>query len=99
MFVSVPDMARLQKALIGTLSNMKRYEETIVQATRYIGRHGDDLTMLDALKVANFYTGRVDEAIRYGQRALDLRDSEACARPLPGTLTVPDGPPSGNNVI
>jgi tetratricopeptide (TPR) repeat protein len=94
-----PAVARLQKALIGTLSNMKRFEETIVQASRYIERHGDDLTMLDALKVANFYTGRVDEAIRYGQRALDLRDSEACGKPPPGTLTVPDGPPSGRNVI
>src|ERR1700737_3751902 len=27
-----PDIARLQKALIATLSNMKRYDETIVQA-------------------------------------------------------------------
>jgi hypothetical protein len=47
----------LQKALIATLSNMKRYDETIVQATRYIERYGDDLTMLDALKVAYFYIG------------------------------------------
>jgi hypothetical protein len=43
-----PDVARLQKALIATLSNMKRYEETIGQAARYIERHGEDLTMLDA---------------------------------------------------
>src|ERR1700728_1147163 len=65
-----PDVARLQKALIVTLSNMKRYAETIVEAARYIDRHGEDLTMLDALKVAHFYTGRIDEAVRYGQRAL-----------------------------
>ena len=52
-----PDIARLQKALIATLSNMKRYEETILQAARYIERHGEDLTMLDALKVAHLYTG------------------------------------------
>jgi predicted Zn-dependent protease len=45
-----PDVARLQKALIVTLSNMKRYDETIVEAARYIDRHGEDLTMLDALK-------------------------------------------------
>jgi len=51
---SQPGIARLEKALIATLSNMKRYEETIVQAGRYIERHGEDLTMLDALKVAYF---------------------------------------------
>ena len=51
---------RLQKALIATLSNMKRYDETIAQALRYIERHGEDLTILDALKVAHFYTGKID---------------------------------------
>jgi hypothetical protein len=51
---------------------MKRYDETIVQARRYIDRHGEDLTMLDALKVAHFYTGKIDEAMRYGQSALEL---------------------------
>jgi len=87
-----PGIARLEKAVIATLSNMKRYDQTIVQATKYIERHGEDLTMLDALKVACFYTGKVDEAVRYGQRALDLRDAEACRtapvaadpQPLPG---------------
>ena len=94
-----PGIARLQKALIATLSNMKRYDETIVQATRYIERHGDDLTMLDALKVANFYTGKIDEAIRYGQRGLDLRDAEACRLPRGFAMTEPAGPPSGRDVI
>jgi len=61
-----PGVARLQKALIATLSNMKRYDETIGQAARYIERHGEDLTMLDALKVAHFYTGKIDEAVRHG---------------------------------
>ena len=69
-----PNVPRLQKALIATLSNMKRYEETITQAFQYIVRYGEDLTMLDALKIAYFYTGKVEEAIRYGQRALELRD-------------------------
>src|SRR3954470_1794823 len=94
-----PDVPRLQKALIGTLSNMRRYEESIAQASRYIDRHGDDLTMLDALKVAHFYTGRIAEAIRYGQRALELRDAEACGKPPPGAIAVPSGPPQGDNVI
>jgi tetratricopeptide (TPR) repeat protein len=94
-----PGVARLEKALIATLSNMKRYAETIVQATRYIERHGEDLTMLDALKVAYFYTAKVDEAVRHGQRALDLRDAEACRDAPPRAMTEPSGPPSGQDVI
>ncbi len=73
--------------------------EAIAQATHYLERHGEDLTVLDALKVANFYTGKTGEAIRYGQRALDLRDQEACRNPPPFPLTEPAGPPSGTNVI
>jgi tetratricopeptide (TPR) repeat protein len=94
-----PGVARLEKALIATFSNMKRYDQTIVLATRYIERHGEDLTMLDALKVAYFYTAKVDEAVRYGQRALDLRDVEACRTAPPRPMTEPGGPPSGRNVI
>lgn len=94
-----PDVAPLQKALIATLSNMKRYDETIAQAHQYIARYGEDLTMLDALKVAYFYTGKIEEATRYGQRALEIRDAEACANPPPVALIEPPGPPSGENVI
>ena len=32
--------------------------------------------MLDALKVGLFYTGKIEEAVHFGQRALDLRDAE-----------------------
>jgi tetratricopeptide (TPR) repeat protein len=94
-----PDIARSQKALIATLSNVKRYEEAIAQALRYIVRHGEDLMILDALKVGYFYTGKVDEAIRYGQGALELRDLEACRDQPPVTMTEQSGPPSGHNVI
>jgi tetratricopeptide (TPR) repeat protein len=94
-----PGVARLEKALIATLSNMKSYDKTIARAAQYIERHGEDLTMLDALKVGYFYTGNIDEAVHYGQRALDLRDAEACRQQLPFTMTEPAGPPSGHNVI
>jgi hypothetical protein len=94
-----PGTARLQKALLATLSNLKRFPEAIAQATQYLEQHGEDLTVLDALKVAHFYTGKTGEAIRYGQRALDLRDQEARRHPPPVTLTEPGGPPQGNNVI
>lgn len=94
-----PGMARLQKARIATLSNLKRFDETIAQAQAYIAQHGEDLTILDTLKVAHFYTGKTAEAIRHGQRALDLRDAEACRNPLPFALKEPSGPPTGHNVI
>ncbi|MDB5581029.1 MAG: hypothetical protein JWR80_6205 [Bradyrhizobium sp.] len=94
-----PGMARLQKARIATLSNLKRFDETIAQAQHYIAQHGEDLTILDTLKVAHFYTGKTADAIRHGQRALDLRDAEACRNPLPCALIEPGGPPSGQNVI
>ncbi|MDR3660705.1 MAG: hypothetical protein P4L86_09975 [Mycobacterium sp.] len=94
-----PDIVRLQKALIVTLSNMKRFEEAIAQAAAYVGRHGEDIAVLDALKVANFYTGKIDEAVRHGQHGLELRDQEACRNPPPLPMTEPAGPPSGQNVI
>jgi tetratricopeptide (TPR) repeat protein len=95
----LPDMPHLQKALIATLSNMKRYQEAIAAAGRFIERYGEDATVLDALKVAHFYTGNVDAAVHFGQRGLALRDAEACASPAPGALTLPSGPPSGHDVI
>jgi hypothetical protein len=85
--------------VIATLSNMKRYDEAIVEALRYVERHGEDLTILDALKVAHFYTGKIEEAVRYGQRALELRDAEACRLPPASAITVPAGAPSANSVI
>lgn len=94
-----PDSPRLQKVLIATLSNMKRSDAAIAQATRYLERHGEDLTVLDALKVANFYTGKISEAIRHGQRALDLRDQAAACTPPAVELKVPDGEPPGDRVI
>jgi tetratricopeptide (TPR) repeat protein len=93
------DIARLQKALVATLSNMKRYDEAIVKASEYIERHGEEITILDALKVANFYTGNVDEAIRYGQRGIELRDAEAAKIPRITTMVEPRGRPSGANII
>lgn len=94
-----PGIARLQKARIATLSNLKRFDATIAGAQRYIEQHGEDLTILDTLKVAHFYTGQTAEAIQHGQRALDLRDAEACRNPPPFSMTEPQGPPKGQNVI
>ncbi len=94
-----PENARLQKALIATLANMKRYQEAIAEGAGFVERHGEDLTVLDALKVAHFYTGNVAEAIRYGQRGIELRDAEAGRLPASAVMTEPKHPPSGQNVI
>src|SRR5215469_3742502 len=85
-----PQIARLEKALIATLSNMGRYDQAITQAFQYIVRHGEDLTILDALKVAHFYTGKTTEAIRYGQRGIELRDAEACRTAPPIAVAAPE---------
>src|ERR1700731_4706316 len=94
-----PDIARLYKALIATLSNMKRFDEAILRASQYIERYGEELTVLDALKVAHFYTGKIDEAIRYGQRGIEIRDAEASNVPRAMSMTEPRGAPQGDNVI
>ena len=93
-----PQVPRLRKNLIVTLSNMKHYEEAIAQAAPYLERHGEDLQILDVLKVGHFYSGRMEEAIRYGQRALELRDAEACRNPPAMAVHAPSGR-SGRNVI
>jgi tetratricopeptide (TPR) repeat protein len=94
-----PDIARLQKALVATLSNIKHYDEAIVKASQYIERHGEEITIFDALKAANFYTGKIDEAIRYGQRGIELRDAEAAKSSRTATMVEPRARPSGDNVI
>ena len=90
-----PDDARLQKALVVTLSNMKRYNEAIAQAHRYIVRYGEDPTIIDALKVAHFYTGKLADAVNYGQRGLELRDAEASGCRRPASSPNPNGRPPG----
>jgi tetratricopeptide (TPR) repeat protein len=94
-----PEEARLQRSVVATLSNMQRFEEAIPKARQYVEQHGEDLIVLDVLKVAHFYTGKVDEAVRYGQRGLELRDAEASRLPRSVEMKAPSGPPSGRNVI
>ncbi len=94
-----PQNPRFDRALIATLTNAQRYDKAIARATRHIERHGEDVTVLDALKVAHFYSGNTEEAVRYGQRTLELRDAEACRKPLPVILSSPSRPPAGQSVI
>jgi tetratricopeptide (TPR) repeat protein len=94
-----PGVARLESFLITTLANLKRYDEAIAHAFEYITRYGEDVAMLDALKVAHFYTGKLDEAIRFGQRAIELQDAAVCRTTCDATVREPKGPPTGRNVI
>jgi tetratricopeptide (TPR) repeat protein len=93
-----PNAARFHKSLIATLSNMGRYDDAIRQALPYIAKHGEDLVVLDVLKVAHFFTGKTDDAIRFGQRGLELRDAEALRNPPPMVVTEPTGR-TGRDVI
>jgi tetratricopeptide (TPR) repeat protein len=94
-----PDDPRLHKALIATLTSMKRYDEAIAQANRFNERHGEDLTVLDALKVSYCYTGKIDDAIRYGQRGIELRDAQACRLAPAAAMHEAQGEPAGARVI
>lgn len=94
-----PNVARLQSLLIATLSNLKRYDEAIERANQYVAKYGEDPSMLDALKVANFYKGNLDEAIRFGQRAMERRDTEFCRAAGDVSFVEPEGPPIGRSVI
>jgi tetratricopeptide (TPR) repeat protein len=93
-----PEVAEYEKLTISTLSNMKRYDEVIAQACSFSTRRGEDVEILNILKVAHFYKGAIDEAIRCGQRVMEMRDAEMCKRAAPVTLRDPSGR-SGRDII
>jgi len=93
-----PDNAQAAMFVVATLGNMRRVDDTIARAQDYLKRFGEHVTVLDALKVAYFCLGQVDTAVRYGQRALELRDAEAC-RGKVAAIGTPATPPQGRDVI
>jgi predicted Zn-dependent protease len=60
-----PENVRLQRHMIVALNNMKRYEEAIALAARFAEQHGDDLTILDVLQVANSIRRRLRAKTRW----------------------------------
>lgn len=86
-----PETASYQKLMISTLSNLKRYDQAIAQARSFSARHGEDVEILNILKIAHFYTGSIDEAIRCGQRVMEMRDAEMCKRGAALKLREPSG--------
>jgi hypothetical protein len=93
-----PQTANYQKLAISTLSNMKRYDQAIAQAGDFSARHGEDVEIRNILKTAHFYTGAIDEAIRCGQRVMEMRDAEMRSRAAPLKPGAPGGR-SGRDII
>lgn len=94
-----PQVKRLQMLRIASLSNLKRYDEAIARALDFVAQHGEDVEILNALKVAHFYTGRSDEALRFGQRAIELQDAQVRAKSPAATVSEPPKPPKGRQVV
>ena len=93
-----PDSLRYRTFLISTLVNMRRYTEAADEATRYLAQNGEDIAVLNALKVAYFYLGKLDDAVRCGQRVLELHDAE-CWRKADGARLAPSAGREGKSVI
>ena len=68
---------------------MKRYDEAIVEAGSFSARYGEDLEVLNILKIAYFYTGSLDKAIRCGQPVMEIPDAEMRSRTAPLKLGEP----------
>src|SRR5258708_18185533 len=81
-----PDSLRYRLFEISTLSNMGRYEDAAAAAKRYLAEHGESLAVLNVLKVSHFHLGKLDDAVRFGQRILELHDAETWPRPSPTPL-------------
>jgi Flp pilus assembly protein TadD len=75
-----PEVAEYRKLMIATLSNSKRYDDAIKDASAFGARYGDDVEVLNILKIAHFYKGDIASAVRCGQRVMELRDIEVCQR-------------------
>jgi hypothetical protein len=93
-----PDSLRYRTFLISTLSNMKRYAEAVVEAKSYLAEHGENIGVLNNLKVAYFFLGKIDDAVRCGQRVLELHDAEAW-RHFDGAQLAPSAGRAGKSVI
>jgi tetratricopeptide (TPR) repeat protein len=94
-----PDSLRYWVSQISTLSNMKRYAEAVAEATRFLAQHGENLAVLNVLKVAYFYLGKTEQAVRCGQRVLELHDSESWRRADGKMQLAPAAGRAGKNVI
>jgi hypothetical protein len=93
-----PDSPRYRRFLISTLSNMGRYAEAAAEADGYLAQHGENVAVLNVLKVAYFNLGKLDDAVRCGQRVLELHDAESWRR-ADGARLAPSAGRAGKSVI
>ena len=93
-----PDSPRYRTFLISTLSNMGRSADAAAEAMAFLKQHGENLGVLNVLKVAYFNLGKLKEAVRCGQRVLELYDAE-CWRRADGTRLTPSAGRAGKSVI
>ena len=93
-----PDVLRYRVFEVSTLSNGKRYEDAAARARAYLAAHGENISVLNALKVSCFGLGRIDEAVRCGQRVLELHDAEAWRRSS-GRRLSPSAGRAGKSII
>ena len=80
-----PDSLRYRRFLIATLSNMKRYADAAAEATRHLAQHGEDVEILNTLKVAYFHLGKIKEAVSAASACW------SCATPYPGAMATARG--------
>jgi protein involved in temperature-dependent protein secretion len=79
-----PDSLRYRRFVIATLSNMKRYDEVAADARQHLAKHGEDVEILNTLKIAYFYLGKTKTPCAAVSACWN------CATPSPGKMqTVP----------
>jgi hypothetical protein len=93
-----PDVLRYRRFQVATLSNMKRYDEAASEALQHLRKYGEDVEILNTLKIAYFYQGKTRQAVRCGQRVLELRDAIAW-RGSDGSQIAPPAGRAGKNLI
>ncbi len=93
-----PDEARYRMWRISTLANLKRYAETVREAGSFAGRYGENARLLNVLKIAHFYLNEIPQAVKCGQRAMEMTDAEAWSKTIPMRLKQ-TGDGAGKNII
>ena len=94
-----PDSRAYWSSLISTLNNAQRFAEAADEATRYLKRNGENLAVLNVLKVACFNLGKTAQAVRCGQRVLELHDADTWRKADSNRQLAPSAGRGGKSVI
>jgi hypothetical protein len=80
--------------LVQRQPGVARLESLLIATLSNLKRYDEAIA-----RAAHFYTGKIDDAIRFDQRAVELNDAAACHAAPDVTVIDPEDPPSGPNVI